>query len=216
MPSIKEGVTQISKEIENTIQKKIQTILEEAEQKKEQILEEARQKADIEIQKINTETEKIIKKEKHRTDSLIRLETRRNMMNLKDKLIKEVFQKLDEKLSEFIQTEQYMDLLYDFIVQGIEEILKIINKQEIHSNISLLIGLNQVDKGRIPNDWLKNLENKFKINLKLDNPIKTIGGVRIKTQNGAISFDNTLEGRISRKKMELRMNIASILFHEVK
>ena len=214
MSNIKKGISVISKEIEETIQKEMKNILEEANNKKVEILEEASKKAKLEIDKLNRETKKIIEKEENRINSLIRLETRRNTYVLKDNLINQVFEKIEDKLKRFSETEQYVSLLHNFTKKSIEQIVNLVKRQEKNPEISLLIGLNQVDREKLSNDWVRNLENKFNVKLKLSPPIQSIGGVIISTEDYAISYDNTFEGRLSRRKSKIRMKIASILFPE--
>ncbi len=214
MSNIKKGISIISEEIEETIQNETENILREAETIKAQILEEANKKAELEIEKLNKETKKIITQEEDRINSLIRLETRRNTYVLKDKLINQVFEKIEDKLKSFVKTEQYLSLLNNFIIKAIEEIFSLIKRQEDNREFSLLIGLNQEDQDRLSDNWLKNLENKFKIKLKLSPPIQSLGGVLISTDDYSISYDNTFEGRLSRRKQKIRIKIASILFPE--
>jgi V/A-type H+-transporting ATPase subunit E len=44
-----------------------------------------------------------------------------------------------------------------------------------------------------------------------DQPISAIGGVRVRSSDGAMSFDNTLDSRIERLKPLIRKNIARML-----
>jgi V/A-type H+-transporting ATPase subunit E len=44
-----------------------------------------------------------------------------------------------------------------------------------------------------------------------DKPIDAIGGIRVKSADGTMSFDNTLDSRIERLKPLIRKNIARML-----
>jgi V/A-type H+-transporting ATPase subunit E len=44
-----------------------------------------------------------------------------------------------------------------------------------------------------------------------DQPINAIGGVRVRSADGTMSFDNTLDSRIERLKPLIRKNIARML-----
>ncbi|MHA1378295.1 MAG: V-type ATP synthase subunit E [Candidatus Helarchaeota archaeon] len=214
MPTIKEGISAISEELNDMIQKEIQGILNDAEKEKRAIIEESNRKAEIKIEELKTESDKIIRREKRRTESLITLETRRNVARFKDKVIKEAFIRIENKLKEYAKSNQYLDTLHNYITQGIEELVNLIKKQDENSNISLVIRVNKSDMEKIPNDWLKDFETRFNIQIKLASPIQIIGGSKIETEDGSISYDNTFEGRLKRKKTQIRMKLASILFPE--
>ncbi|MHA1301135.1 MAG: V-type ATP synthase subunit E family protein [Candidatus Helarchaeota archaeon] len=214
MPTIKEGITAITEELNDTIQKEIKDILDEAEKEKIMIIEESKKRAETKIRELKKETEKIIEKEKRRIESLIILETRRNKARLKDKVIKEAFKKIKDKLRDYVHSAQYLDTLHAYINQAIKDLVELIKKQDINSNISLILRLNQTDTNRLPKEWLKEFENKFKIQVEIGSPIQTIGGLIIETTDGTISYDNTFEGRLNRKKIQIRAKIASILFPE--
>ncbi len=57
---------------------------------------------------------------------------------------------------------------------------------------------------------IKKLGSKAKIALD-DEPIETMGGVILTTQDGSVRFDNTFEARLERMKPTLRREIAAVL-----
>ena len=48
--------------------------------------------------------------------------------------------------------------------------------------------------------------------MEIGNNINTIGGVIVKTKNGEIEVNNTIESRLLRFKKTLRSEVAKILF----
>jgi V/A-type H+-transporting ATPase subunit E len=50
------------------------------------------------------------------------------------------------------------------------------------------------------------------INFKFGEPIETMGGAILKTSNGDIEVNNTIESRLDRFKSVLRSEVANILF----
>ena len=48
--------------------------------------------------------------------------------------------------------------------------------------------------------------------LEVGENIKTIGGAIVKTKNGEIEVNNTIEARMLRYKKELRSKVAAVLF----
>lgn len=62
---------------------------------------------------------------------------------------------------------------------------------------------------KIVADLLKK-DGKLKASIS-DKPINAIGGIRVKSADGTMSFDNTLDSRIERLKPLIRKNIARML-----
>ena len=56
--------------------------------------------------------------------------------------------------------------------------------------------------------------NKIKIKMS-DHPLNAIGGIRLTSADGSMTFDNTLDSRIERLKPLLRKSIAQMLRREV-
>jgi V/A-type H+/Na+-transporting ATPase subunit E len=56
--------------------------------------------------------------------------------------------------------------------------------------------------------------NKIKIKIS-DHPLNAIGGIRLTSADGSMTFDNTLDSRIERLKPLIRKNIAQMLRGEV-
>jgi V/A-type H+-transporting ATPase subunit E len=59
-----------------------------------------------------------------------------------------------------------------------------------------------------------NDNNKIKIKIS-DHPLNAIGGIRLTSVDGSMTFDNTLDSRIERLKPLIRKNIAQMLRGEV-
>jgi V/A-type H+-transporting ATPase subunit E len=59
-----------------------------------------------------------------------------------------------------------------------------------------------------------NDNNKMKIKIS-DHPLNAIGGIRLTSADGSMTFDNTLDSRIERLKPLIRKNIAQMLRGEV-
>ena len=56
--------------------------------------------------------------------------------------------------------------------------------------------------------------NKIKIKMS-DHPLNAIGGIRLTSADGSMTFDNTLDSRIERLKPLIRKSIAQMLRGEV-
>lgn len=63
-------------------------------------------------------------------------------------------------------------------------------------------------------DSFNDNNNKIKIKIS-DHPLNAIGGIRLTSADGSMTFDNTLNSRIERLKPLIRKNIAQMLRGEV-
>ena len=81
----------------------------------------------------------------------------------------------------------------------------------------LIILLKQEDAAKIK-DSISSIENEVKektgneTKLEIGDNINTIGGSIVKTKNGDIEVNNTIEARMLRFKKSLRSEVARILF----
>ena len=83
---------------------------------------------------------------------------------------------------------------------------------EIGTN-DLIIHLNEADTNQFKQDLSSS--DSFEIDgikFTLGEPIKTIGGAILKTSNGDIEVNNTIEARLERYKSILRSEVAEVLF----
>ncbi len=82
---------------------------------------------------------------------------------------------------------------------------------------NLLVLLKQEDVAKIK-DSISSIENEVKektgneTKLEMGDNINTIGGAIVKTKNGDIEVNNTIEARMLRFKKSLRSEVARILF----
>jgi len=130
-------------------------------------------------------------------------------LDAREEVIEESFKKAEEKLGEIASSDsaKYKESLNEIIMEAALEIgggkLVIFLKQEDVSKISDSISSIELDiKEKTGNET----------NLEIGKNINTIGGAIIKTKNGEIEVNNTIEARMQRYKKSLRSEVARILF----
>ena len=82
-----------------------------------------------------------------------------------------------------------------------------------HHILDLIIQLNEADTNNLKNQI--NNESSFQIenvNFQLGEPIDSMGGAILKTVNGDIEVNNTIESRLERFRSVLRSEVANVLF----
>ena len=191
------------------------------------IMSEAQEKADVIIQEVTAEVSaiqskadktaevektRILENGKKQSDmryqqiiSEAKMNARRAKLSAKEEIIEAAFEKavseLEQKASS--QSADYEDSLIKMIKEAADEI----------GGDDLIIQLNEADtnqfKGEISSDNTFDVEG---IKFKLGEPINAIGGAILKTSNGDIEVNNTIDARLERFKSILRSEVANVLF----
>ena len=194
----------------------VSSIMSEAQGKADIIMQEA----NAEIATINADAEKTAESEKNkilengkkqsdmRYQQIIseaKMNARRAELGAKEEVIEAAFEKATVELKEKAASgdEEYDDALTKMIKEAADEL----------SSKDLIIQLNEADT----NKFKKQLSDvsTFQIediNFEIGEPIDTIGGAILKTSNGDIEVNNTIEARLDRFKSLLRSEVAEILF----
>ena len=109
---------------------------------------------------------------------------------------------IDEAIS---NRDEYETLLGKLMKEAADEL----------DHLNLLIHLNEVDTNKLKEGLGLHGLYSFKledINLTIGEPIDAIGGAILKTSNGEIEVNNTIDARLERYKSILRSEVAEVLF----
>ena len=191
------------------------------------IMSEAQEKADVIIQDANAEVSqiqakaektaeaeklKIIDNGKKQSDmryqqiiSEAKMNARRAELGAKEEVIEAAFDKATDDLKDIASSgsEEYDDSLTKIIKEAVDEI----------GGKDLIIQLNEADTNKFKSQL--DSSSTFQIDdvkFQLGEPIDTIGGAIVKTKNGDIEVNNTIESRLDRFKSVLRSEVADVLF----
>ena len=114
--------------------------------------------------------------------------------------------KVDKTIVETIDDrDEYETVLAKLIKEAADEL----------EHLNLLIHLNEIDTNKIKDGlslhglYAFQLEN---IKLTIGEPIDAIGGAILKTRDGSVEVNNTIDARLERYKSILRSEVAEILF----
>ena len=196
----------------------VSSIMSEAQGKADIIMQEA----NAEIATINADAEKTAESEKNkilengkkqsdmRYQQIIseaKMNARRAELGAKEDVIEAAFnQAIGElKIKASSGDEEYKDSLSKMIMEA---------TQEIGGN-DLILQLNEADTQKFKDDLSSQGSDSFEIEgikFTLGEPIDAIGGAILKTANGDIEVNNTIEARLERFKSILRSEVAEILF----
>jgi V/A-type H+-transporting ATPase subunit E len=203
------GTEKIVSSIMSDAQVKADSILEEAEKESNSILEEGDKIALMEKEKILEDSKKQSTMRYQQIISEAKMNSRRMELDAREEVIEDSFKKAEEKLVEIASSNSvdYLESLKEIVNEAALEIgggeLIIHVKQEDVAKISESLSSLEMDiKNKTSN------ETKFEIGEN----INTIGGAIVKTKNGDIEVNNTIEARLQRYKKSLRSEVARILF----
>jgi V/A-type H+/Na+-transporting ATPase subunit E len=203
------GTEKIVLSILSDAQIKAESILAEAEKESESILSEGEAQAATEKEKILENAEKQAQMRYQQIISESKMNSRRMELEAREEVIEESFQKAEKKLKEIASSDatEYKTSLENVITEAGVEI----------GGGDIVVLLKESDVAKIK-DSLPSLEKSISdktsnhTKLEMGANITTIGGAVVKTKNGEIEVNNTIEARMLRFKKSLRSKVAGILF----
>lgn len=194
----------------------ISSIMSEAKAKADVIISEAQ----VEVNSINQNAEvkaeaeknKVLDNGKKQSDmryqqiiSEAKMNARRAVMGAKEEIIEIVFDEAVNNLTEIASSndQDYVDSLANMIKEAAEEL----------GGGELIISMKKEDEDKIK-DKLSEIaaDVSSETTFTIGEPIETIGGAILKTKNGDIEVNNTIEARLLRFKKLLRSEVANVLF----
>jgi V/A-type H+-transporting ATPase subunit E len=203
------GTEKIVSSILSDAKFKADSLSEEAENESKSILEEGEKIALMEKEKILEEGKKQSAMRYQQIISEAKMNSRRMELDSREEVIEESFKIAEGKLLKIASSEsaEYKESIKNIITEAALEI----------GGGDLILHLKQEDVAKIE-DSISEIENDVKgkkgneTNLEIGTNINTIGGAIVKTKNGDIEVNNTIEARMLRFKKSLRSDVARILF----
>lgn len=189
-------------------------IIEEATNQSAKILDEARKSAE---QIKNRETREILQKtSEHEVQELesVRLQGKRKTINTRYRLIESVITKSLERLSRLAQEEDstYRASLERLVLEAARAVGGDRLEVVVHPRDGAFM------KRRLSHVEKQVSEAKGTVvSLKMsDEPLRAVGGIILRTEDGKEIFNNTLEARLTKVRQEMLVKIAGILFEDAR
>lgn len=126
-----------------------------------------------------------------------------HMDHLRWNLVRGVEQRLEERMQAYLEDEPaYIQMLQGFLAQGV----RLIESDELVAEV------NAKDHQRLAPRWAEITQILGDKSVRLaEEPIDTVGGVLIRTEDGRIRLNNTFEGRRERRRPLLHQIIVERL-----
>jgi len=203
--SIKDGLIAITNEVLEDVQKEAEAIILAAENEAKTILKSAKEQADQNYQTIIAQAKINSEDESRKIASITEVEIRNRLLRTKEDLVDAAFEKTLAKLEKFTESKEYMN----YLPKLIEQVAKQIDRK------NLVVQVNAKDKTWLTQAKLNSLCKKLNCELTLsDKEGQFIGGCKIETKDGKITYDNTIDNRLQEVKSAMRVEAAKILFEK--
>lgn len=203
------GAEKIVSNINSNAQVKADEIIQEAQNKAADIASQAEKDAAAQQKKIVADGQKQAKMKHQQIISEARMNQRRAELGAKEEVIEMAFDKAINDLTDIASTgdSKYVDSLINMIKQAATEI----------GGGDLIVQVKEADKSKVSSILATAANNvssdiNVETSFELGESINTIGGAIVKTKNGEIEVNNTIESREARFKKSLRSEVAQILF----
>ena len=201
--SVKDGLSAIANEVLGDVQKEAEAIILSSQDQAKEKLKVAKQQADEKYKTIISQESAKAEGEKRKIASVTEVEMRNRLLQSKEELVDIAFSKALARIKEFAATKEY----HRYLLKLIEEATKRICQKK------LALQVNAKDKAWLTQDTLNRLSKRLNCELTLlDQTEDYIGGFKIQTVDGKITYDSTLDNRLGELRSVLRVEVAKILF----
>jgi Archaeal/vacuolar-type H+-ATPase subunit E len=204
-----DGADKIVSSIISEAQSKADAIIQEAEKEVALIAEEGQKEAVLEKEKILENAKKQSAMKYQQLISEAKMNSRRAELEAREEVIESAFKRAEDELKKIASTDsdEYKESLKKIIAEASVEI----------GGGDLILSLKEADVAKVKTAIPaieKDIEKSTgtKTTLEIGENITTIGGAIVKTKNGEIEVNNTIEARTLRFKKVLRSEVAKVLF----
>ena len=199
------GTDKIVSSIMSEAQGKADVIIQDANAEVSAIQAKAEKTAEAEKAKILENGKKQSEMRYQQIISEAKMNARRAKLGAKEDVIEAAFNQATGELKSIAASgsDEYEDSLSKMIKEAADEI----------GRDDLIIHLNEADTNKFKQSLSSGDSFELEgIKFTLGEPIKAIGGAVLKTSDGDIEVNNTIEARLERFKSILRSEVAEILF----
>jgi len=203
--SVKVGLYAIANEVLGDVQREAEGIMISAENQAKETLKVAKEQAVQNYQALINKANAKAEGEKRKIASVTEVEMRNLLLQTKERLVDDAFDKALLKLKDFVATEEYRK----YVLNLIKEVSQRIGQK------NLVVIVNSKDKEWLTQDMLNRVSKKLNSEIKLSDQTEDfIGGCKIESSDGKITYDSTIDNRLKELKPTLRVEVAKILFEK--
>ena len=188
-PALEKTVDKILSQSENEILSSLNQSLDDSKN----ILSSSLSSLEQEYDKMLADGKKEADKLQKQITGSAALEARNKQLLLVEESVEKVFAKAIEKLNDLVRNEDYTKLVTQLLDESVKGL----------STSNVIVECNSKDKSVV-----QSILSKFPGATLSSNIVNCLGGVIVKSKDGSMSFDNTIDARIERIKPLIRKDIA--------
>jgi vacuolar-type H+-ATPase subunit E/Vma4 len=199
-----DNLDRLSKEIFTQAESETGQILAETKEKAEAIRKRARQEAADEKARILDQAKRDAERLRSQAVATTHMKARTLQLESREKLLTEVFDSARRNLAEVQQRSDYDAIVQRLIIEAVEQLGTKVVKLKADKATAKLI----TDK------MLKEIAAQFKVKIEVAGTLDKGTGIVASTEDGHLTFDNTLETRLAHLETELRSPVYHVLMGE--
>jgi len=199
-----DNLDRLSKEIFKQAESETGQILAEAKEKAEEIRKRARQEAADEKARILNQAERDAERLRSQAVATTHMKARTLQLESREKLLTEVFDSARQKLIEVQQRNDYEAIVKRLILEAVAQL----------GTEQVKIKADKATAKVITDKMLKEIAVEFKGKIELAGTLEKGTGIIASTEDGHLTFDNTLETRLAHLETELRSPVYHVLMGE--
>jgi V/A-type H+-transporting ATPase subunit E len=199
-----DNLERLSKEIFAQAESETGQIIADARAKADQIRKKAQQDAEEEKSRILDQARHEAERLRSQALATTQLKARTMLLDSRERLLKEVFETAEKKMASVQQWSDYEVIVKRLILEAVSQL----------ESKNIKIRADRVTAKHITDKMLKEIEKEFGGKISMAEPLEKGTGIIASTEDGHLTFDNTLETRMAHLENELRAPVYHILMGE--
>lgn len=204
MVSIDENIKVLSRAILSDVQGDAEQILAEAKTKAEGIKQRAQEEAEAERARILEQASVEAERVRSQVVATSQLKTRTMLLEQREKLLEEVFDTAEQRLSSVLRGSDYRQTAQRLFKEALLQL----------GSDTAMVRADEETLKTLSTSVIENVSKETQMQIKLGDPLEKGLGVIAETEDGHRQYDNTLETRLKRMQDTLRSSVYRILMGE--
>jgi V/A-type H+-transporting ATPase subunit E len=204
MVSIDENIKVLSRAVLNDVQGDAEQVLAEAKTKAEGIKQRAQKQAEAERAKILEQASVEAERVRSQVIATNQLKARTMLLEQREKLLEEVFDTAEERLSSVLRGSDYEEIAQRLLRESLLQL----------GSGTAVVRADKETMNSLTKSVLENMSEKTQMQIRLGKSLEKGLGVTAETEDGRRQYDNTLETRLKRMQDTLRASVYRILMGE--
>jgi vacuolar-type H+-ATPase subunit E/Vma4 len=204
MRSVEENIEALSRAILDDAKAEAEQILAEAKEKAEALRQHAQDQADEECSEIIERARQEADRLRGQAVATTQMKARTQEMEHRERLLDSVFKNVQQQLPSVEQQANYNDIALSLVREAVTQLRS--SKVKIRAD--------KRTQSLLTDQVLNEIAKAQNVELSIGEPLESGTGIIAETEDGHLSYDNTLETRLARMQNNLRSSVYRILIGE--